>query len=91
MNMDSKPPATKPLQHIMDLLWDMVKYLDIQSGSSILEKYDYFTSNSDHGRNCSFSRKCQSLFTSNNYGTIKEIVKKIVEQIREIEGPNWPR
>jgi len=74
----------------MDLLWDLVVSLEIKSDSSLLEKYDYFSSNSDHGRNCSFARKCQSLFTSNNYGTIKEVIKKIVEQIREIEGYNWP-
>lgn len=85
-----RPPSTDPYHSLMDTLRDLQERMD-HTGNKIgsmstIEAYDSFVKASEFGRNCQYSLKTLALFKLQDYNDIKDILLKIADIIKLIEG-----
>jgi len=76
----SNPPPSDNRDKLLDLLYKLYYRLHNHRGvpcqESLLEKYNYFISHSESGRNCTYAQKCREMFFSEDY---EEVSKLLVE------------
>ncbi len=58
---------------------------------SMLERYRYFVEHSEHGKDCSYARKCKDLFLTHDYDDTKKLFLEVLEMYRIIEGDGFGR
>lgn len=77
------------LDQLMDLLGELHERLSHQGGQpgamNLFEAYKHFYTNSQSGRQCTYARKCQTLFLQKDYEYIKEKIEEIYKLITSIE------
>lgn len=84
-----RAPARDSIETTLDLLCDLRIRMD-QNGakgkpnSGMLEKYNYFCRVSDRGRDCTYSIKAKKLFLLNDFEDVKNLVERIVKEIRKL-------
>lgn len=59
--------------------------------SDMVEKYKYFCTHSEYGKNCSYAKKCKDVYLRYDYEDIKILFLKILEQYRIVEGDQFGR
>jgi len=86
--LNNRAAATNPLHLFLDTLCDLSQRLQHHEGDGIdiLERYDFFVRNSNKGRACTFSHKCQQLFLTGDYEDIKKKLLDVIESIRQLPG-----
>jgi len=93
--MTDKPraPATLLIHSLMDTLWDLQDRMthtgDSKEGMNVLEAHDYFSRESDQGRECSYALKARSLFAKQDYTEIKKLFLAALDAYRACEGDDF--
>ena len=72
-------------EKFLDLLWELEKLLDTKSGDSLIEKYHWFATNSEHGRDCSYAKKCKLLFFQDEYSKVRSKILELNHLMARIE------
>jgi hypothetical protein len=86
-----RAPAIDEFDQVLDLLYDLGIRLDKNGakgapGTSMLERFDYFSRVSDRGRNCSYAIKAKKLFLLNDFKDVKTLLEHVIQRIRHIPG-----
>lgn len=70
---------------LLDLLWELEEVLLLRSGSSLVEKYHYFNTNSEHGRDCSYAKRAKGLFYKNQFEKVRAKVLEINQLLAKLD------
>jgi len=93
--MDNNPraPATLPIHTLLDCLYDLQEKMshtgEDASAMNVIEAHDYFSRESDQGRECTYALKARALFTTQDYQQTKQLFLKALQAFRTIEGEDF--
>lgn len=57
--------------------------------NGMLERYNYFIYNSEHGRECKYARKCLDIFLEEDYEDIRKLLLEVLSEFRNVEGDKF--
>jgi hypothetical protein len=57
-----------------------------QYSDSMIERYNFFITHSEFGKDCTYARKCKDIFLREDYEQIKQIFLDTLVQFRMVEG-----
>ena len=80
--MNEKLPLN---QKLLDLLWELEGILGVRSGDSLIEKYSYFVTNSEHGRDCTYAKKTEALFFKDQYSKVRSKILELNHLISKLD------
>ena len=55
----------------------------------MLERYNWFIANSEHGENCAYAKKCLDLFEKVDYEDIMNLFLNALKAYRDVEGKGF--
>lgn len=87
--MATLPPASLPIHHLLDKLYDLQQRLLHTGGGNgieILQKYRGLIQSSNMGRACTYAMKCKNLLMANDYQEIKKLIQEILAIMEQIEN-----
>jgi hypothetical protein len=75
-DMESNEPDPVSDGDLIIELWNLCERIRNHGGKpdldSMAERYKYFVENSEHGKDCSYARKCRDLFERHDYEDVKK-------------------
>lgn len=92
-NDKPRAPATLPIHTLLDTLADLQERMshtgDDPGTMNVIESHDYFSRESNQGRECTYALKAKSLFLQQDYEQIKLLFLKALQAFRSIEGKSF--
>lgn len=75
---------------LLDILYKLYKRLAQHDNSDmtnpLLERYNYFSNHSDHGRECKYALKCKHLFYLKDYQNVRDLIREATDIINKLEA-----
>jgi hypothetical protein len=70
-------------------LLDRMNHRKNGESNGMLERYNYFIYNSEHGRDCKYAARCLDIFLSEDYEDVRKLFLECLSEYRLVEGKDF--